>query len=415
MGTFWGPNISEVGLVFGYDTSESTRFFNGKPGTNILPFYNLRWMGTNNGYFSNGKLFESEGLIETSHIPTLGNREVKSMKIYNVYSGYGVDGNFNCCPSLFGYGDGIPVVGNTEYIYQIIYRCDSDYTHPNFMYHYEFGPSGYITEYGVFDNTKRKYLGNGWWHAWNTFTTNVNATTISCGMWYYQYNVIDKVSLAGASVSLGNSVRQPKQILEPAETLLTTNSILELTKTNVIDVSNVSFNSIGQPTFDGTNDYINLVDFNIFNGSLSFSVELIFNITAFNGACVPISFFGENLLMYTFGDGLPTEVLGFRGYINNTWVTPVYTPVLTTNKYYHVITTYSPVSGFNLYLNGINVSSNSLVGTVTTYPAQNSIGSLGNNTRFFNGSIPVLRIYSRQLSLLEGQQNYNAYKNRFNI
>jgi hypothetical protein len=129
---YTGPNISKSGMIFGVDMGVN-RYTNGKSGTNITNGINLRWSGSNNGYFQNGKLFESSGYTETVNIPTIGIREVKCMNIYNVYSGYGTDGNYNCCPSFFSYGDSLSVSPSTTYSYQIIYKCETGYTHPNYM------------------------------------------------------------------------------------------------------------------------------------------------------------------------------------------------------------------------------------------------------------------------------------------
>jgi len=260
MATKSGPNIiRDDSLVFGFESNQrSNRFFPGKPGTNITTGVNLRWVGANNSYFSNGKLFETSGYTENVFIPTLGRQTVKCMNIYNVYTGYGTDGNYNCCPSLFEYGNGITVTGGTTYTYQIVYKCDSGYTHPNFMYHYEYGPSGYITEFGVHDDSKRTHLGGGWYHAWNTFTANASATYINTGMWYYQYNVKDKVSVAAVSITTGSEIRTPQQLIPSNTTRSNTQGLIDLKKSNSLDVSNLTFTSTGKLVMDGTNDYLTI-------------------------------------------------------------------------------------------------------------------------------------------------------------
>ena len=37
------------------------------------------------------------------------------------------------------------------------------------------------------------------------------------------------------------------------------------------------------------------------------------------------------------------------------------------------------------------------------------------NRRYVNGKIPITRIYNRALSAQEVKQNFNAYKDRFNM
>ena len=99
-----GQGFSKVvtsGSVFHYDTGDMINSFKGKPGTNLLVGPNKVFNGYSITNYSNGKLFETNGYEETVNIPALGNRTVQSVEIYNVYSGYGDDGNFNCCPTLF--------------------------------------------------------------------------------------------------------------------------------------------------------------------------------------------------------------------------------------------------------------------------------------------------------------------------
>ena len=60
--------------------------------------------------------------------------------------------------------------------------------------------------------------------------------------------------------------------------------------------------------------------------------------------------------------------------------------------------------------------------TVGNYIGSNGldIGKSSNNMQgweasYFNGVIPICKIYNRTLSSAEIQQNYNSYKTRFNI
>jgi hypothetical protein len=415
---YTGPNISRDGLLFGTDMG-TNRFFKGKPGSNLTSGVNLAWNGSNNGYYQNGKLFESSGYTETVNIPTLGVREVKSMNIYNVYSGYGVDGNFNCCPNLFGYGGGITVAGSTTYTYQIIYKCETGYTHPNFMYQYQYGNSGYITEFGVHDNSKRVHLGDGWYHAWNTFTTNASATYINTGLWYYQYNVKDKVSIASISISLGADVRSATELIPSNTTRSNTDSLVDQLRRATIDVTNASYDSNGRVTFDGTNDYVSISPVPLSSGQAVYSIEAVFRTTTTKTQVI----WEQNSSGVTQHQRacmilLSSGVGGFNGQSNDFHSSVPY----STNTWYHWVITVDKNAGTNpikIYVNGSLYTQGNSSGSASNL----SVGTHGSaigyklnaNDEYFAGQIPVVRVYNRLLQPEEINLNFSGYKRRFGI
>lgn len=416
---YTGPNISKDGVVFAVDSGVH-RYYKGKPGTNITSAINLAWNGSNNGYYQNGKLFESSGFTETVNIPTIGTREVKSMNIYNVYSGYGVDGNFNCCPSLFNYG-GISVSPGTTYAYQIIYKSDSEYTHPNFMYHYEFTSNGgsYITEYGVHDTSKRVHLGDGWYHAWNTFTTNGSCTYITTGLWYYNYNVRDKVSVAAISITQGSEIYPAQQLIPSNTTRSSTDSLVDQARKATINVANASYNSNGQVIYDGTNDYVSISPVPLSSGQSVYSIEAVFKTTATKTQVI----WEQNSSSVTQHQRacmilLSSGVGGFNGQSNDFHSSVPY----STNTWYHWVITLDKNAGSNpikIYVNGsLYVQGNSSGGAsnlnVGTHGS--AIGyKLNANDEYFAGEIPLVRVYNRIITPEEVSLNFAGYKRRFNI
>jgi hypothetical protein len=328
-------------------------------------------------------------------------REVQSVDIYNVYDGYGNDGNYNCCVNLFAYTGGwnsYIYTPGTTYTYQIIYKCDSGYTGPNFMYHYEYDVNGnYITEYGVHDNNKREHLGGGWYHAWNTFNTNGAAVRGYTGLWYYYYNVRDKVSVAAVSIAPGNTIRPARQLIPSNTTRSATDALKPLAGNATLDLSNVSFDSNGQMYFDGTNDYIDL-GYAPFSGTGDFTIDTVYTL--------------NTLDTHTIIGNYPASSLQFMGryglYINGACYFPSY---LGAGTYHATATRESGVC--KLYLNGV------LVNTVSN---GNNIGSnsfvMGKNTssgEVLNGQVPIMKLYNRALTQAEIQQSYNKYKTRFNL
>jgi hypothetical protein len=415
---YTGPNISRSGLLFGVDMG-TNRFFKGKHGSNLTTGVNLRWSGSNNGYYSNGKLFESSGYTETVNIPIIGTREVRSMNIYNVYSGYGTDGNYNCCPSLFGYGDGITVIGGTTYTYQIIYKCDTGYTHPNYMYQYQYGNSGYITEFGSHDDSKRIHLGDGWYHAWNTFTTNASCTYLNTGMWYYQYNVKDKVSVAVISITLGSDIRSATELISSNTTRTATDVLVDQLRKTTFDVTNASYNSSGQISFDGTNDYVSISPVPLTSGQAIYSIEAVFRTTTTKTQVI----WEQNSSSVTQHQRacmilLSSGVGGFNGQSNDFHSSVPY----SINTWYHWVITIDKNAGSNpikIYVNGSLYTQGNSSGSASNLNVGthgSAIGyKLNANDEYFAGQIPVVKVYNRLLDPGEVSLNFAAYKRRFNI
>lgn len=415
---------SSNGLVFAFDAADMVNSFKGKPGTNVLNGIFRIYDGYSLTTYSNGKLFETNGYTEVVNIPTLGPTTVESVEIYNVYSGYGDDGNFNCCPSLFRYHNSwrsILLQGNTNYTYEIVYKCDSGYTHPNFMYHYEYRSDGtYNTEFGVHDNSRRTELGDGWYHAWGSFTTQPTTADGSFGLWYYNYNTKDKVSIAKISLQEGLSVVPPKQLITPNTTRSTTTSLLNLAVDRTIDATNLSYSSTGEMMFDGVDDRLYIgnstnylpLEYHTFEAyvktpGLGAGMNScgIFGLTY--GIIVQI-LSGGVISYYAYNtDNSPT---GYLFVLESTGIN------LFDNNWHHIVCTRS-AHNVNIYIDGVlNVTAaNGGVwsGTNTWANMEALVGDNPNNVGYkFNGKINIAKIYNRALEATEVLQNYRHYKNR---
>ena len=414
--------IVTSGLVFAYDALDYRNSYKGAPGQNFAggPYYGA---GVNLTTFENNKIYRSNGYKETVFIPTIGFREVDSMEIYNEYDGYGTNGNYNCCPNIFSYTVngwmGFPWLPNTTYTYQIIYKSQTGYTNPNYMYHYEYrADSSYITEYGVHTEGQRTHLGDGWYHAWNTFTTHPEANKGYCGMWHYEYYGRNKVSVAAVSIVPGTIIRPPLQFIDENTTRSSTESLYDLTGNATLSLANISFNSTGAMVFDGTDDYIDVpaASWNILT---SHTLEGIFKA---NGA--PAS--GFHVLFQKEGGYSGGAVYGLRATPNS----QIYAMIcydnqaasqntlgssfaMQDNTWYHIIATFDSSYNWKLYINGVLQNQT----TLTNNPYQNSSAiTIGQGDgRKTNGELPVMKIYNRALTEAEVLQNYRHYKSRYNI
>jgi hypothetical protein len=360
--------------------------FIGAPKTNLLSSYG-RTYGN-----QSSSVFKTQYYSRDVFVPTLGIRTVETIETYNDYGG----GSGVCCQQAWSLG-GSGVSGSTQYAYSIIYRSSSGYTHPNFMYRYEYGASGYITEGGLHNDGNRTHLGDGWYHAWGNLTTQPGTTTMYFYFYMYEYATYNTIDIAGVMFTQGPEILRPRQFIPFGTTRTVNQSLLDLTGNRTINTANVSFNSTGQMIFDGTDDYIDLGTAP-FTGTSDFSIETVYTL--------------DTLDTHTIVGNYPASSLQFMGryglYISGSCYFPSY---LGPGTYYAAATRESGIC--RLYLNGV---------LVTQVSNNNSIGSnsfiMGKNTsngERLTGKVPVLKLYNRALTSSEIDQNYRHYKTRFNL
>jgi hypothetical protein len=192
-----------------------------------------------------------------------------------------------------------------------------------------------------------------------------------------------------------------------------TASLIDLKRTTNIDVSNVSFDSTGQPTWDGTDDEINT---GITTQLTDFSCVVIFknNNSASWGRLVD--------KQYTTGFFISSYYASYgSGYVGGGVIEPS-SPhgqalQYDTSKYNYFVLTRSG-STHTVYLNG---STNKLQKTngssATLSSSEMAIGAWNGSTssQRHTGEIPVVKLYNKELTAAEVQQDFESYKNRFDI
>ena len=196
-----------------------------------------------------------------------------------------------------------------------------------------------------------------------------------------------------------------------------TASLIDLTRTVNVDVSNVSFDSTGQPDFDGTDDRIvsstgiNLSSYTslTYEGVVK-AVGLASHDRWFSGTSGS-TFHNPDLAIST--NGQLRYIFANSGI--GSWIVPSGLTIDTT-KFSHLVYTFTNTGVVRIYVNGTQ-----------QYTATHSSATFPNGSRFMtgmrfdnngegvDGSIPIAKVYSRALTAAEVMQNYKAYKNRFNI
>ena len=202
-----------------------------------------------------------------------------------------------------------------------------------------------------------------------------------------------------------------------------TQGLLPIVGNSTINLSNVSFDSNAQMTFDGTDDKIDVSYYSQVNNSLSRSWEVIVRPTA-NLSYAGI--FGNKL-----GYGCSFYCNGgiylwdgnwvFNWYDNSSYqFLYSYSPP-SVNSYTHIVGTYDATDQKpRIYVNG-ELKATYGSSTNMNYGGETYVIDIGWNSKdgglhYFQGQIPITKYYQgKALSSSEVKQNYNKYKTRFNL
>lgn len=409
------PSIVTNGLVMCLDGA-NYKSFKGTPATNILN--SIAFQQAN----QNGAFYKVTNGTETVYIPSLGYVSSKYVDFYNDYGG----GSGACCPNLFSYGTGLAVSPSTTYTYSIIYKTTTGYSHPNYMYRYEYNSGGgYVTESGVHSTSNRTSLGDNWWFAWGQFTTQATTATLNTYLFHYEYATQNRVYVYKAALYQGTYIIPPEHMLNSSEnrgaSVATGGGWADLSNNSnhgtLVNGPVYSSDNGGSLVFDGINERIDLPFTSIFDISGSITMEGFIYPTAYKTS----GGYGGMLITKTAsyyselkGDGKIRAYfygLDSPGYHDSNGTAP-----LNTWTHFAVVRNAS-TSTITIYLNG---SLDRVISPVTgniviqqTYPV--TLGSYVGSSYEYTGRISNAKIYNRALTSAEVSQNFNALRGRFGI
>lgn len=401
MSIFTSPNSVTKNLVFYYDAN-SLKSYTGPAIQNRNTQIAIVGTGTATG-------FNASGGTETVFIPGLGNTSVNYVTVQNNYTSF-TPNSTNCCPSYFQYGS-YSVSPSTLYTYGIVYKCDSGYTHPNFMYRYEYNGGTYVTEAGVHSTANRTHLGDGWWWAWGTFTTQATTNTInSSALFYYQYSQsYDKISVAKVFTAQGDYTGlHPKYWPDVNVTRAGSTSFQDITQSTSLTPANLTYNNAGVTTFNGSTSYIDCGNPTSLQISTQITIEAMVYPTSISGLG---NVFSKNANSgYRFR--LDSAAGALWWYVSGNSVQGGTTSL---NTWAHLTVTGN-AQGLAAYINGVLVASNSTAYTPTAPAGGNAyIGAYAPSTETFAGRIDYVKVYDRALTATEISQNFASVRGRYSL
>lgn len=402
------PRVVTDSLVFYYDQNNIKSYL-GPAIQNLATT-----LGYNN---SSGTGISIAGGYETVNVPQIGQANVVFSNIQNNYTAFSPN-SADCCPSPLFYSNGLVVSPSTLYTYAIVYKVDSGYTNANYMYRYEYTSNGgtYVSEAGIHNASNRIHLGDGWYWAWATFTTaaTTNWLGYNASFYYRNSNKNDKLSTAKVLIARGDLTGlHPKYWPAVNTTRSSSSAFKDLLNSSTVSATDLTYAANGAISFNGSSNYIRLNNNTALDTQTpTVEVWVKTNATTQNGFWFEKGLVNTQYSLFQEGANIQWRQRLADGTLTNLSTTTA--SFMNTSSWFHVVGTY--ISGSRkLYINGVQVNSDGQGGTLATNSGGMTIGEFGGADYRYNGSIDVVRVYSKALSAAEVQQNFNAQKGRYGI
>jgi hypothetical protein len=405
MGIHRGPNPVNDGLTFGCDTGygiadndTATRFYPGEATANIFPNPNFaNHTDVTVGTTSVIKQDFGDGRIGIQMIQA-GTSDIAGFSMGS-YSAPVSAGTYTWSSFIHSTSTGGKVKAQiTVYV--------------NGTRHWLTNSNTWTTSVTECSHLFIATVANQWHRIENQFTLPTGTlTNLQLGSFYR--------TTSNFTIKIANAQLELKSHTTPFVdgTRSSTASLIDLKRATSIDVSNVSFDSTGQPTFDNSDDRITMPNSAVFNHTSQLTIE---SWVKFDGNSADFIFEKGNVntqySLFSHGTDIVfrTWHAGDSGYQT---LSPSKTTAGITNGVWHHIVGSWDGSTKRIYVDGVDKASVSKSGALTTNSNGAAIGSFGGTSSgyYFGGDIAIVRIYDKGLSADEVKQNYNAYKNRFDV
>jgi len=183
-------------------------------------------------------------------------------------------------------------------------------------------------------------------------------------------------------------------------------------------LANTTYSSTfgGDLLFDGSSSY-GIAPENSALNSQTFTIDVIVSPASLSQNGFWFEKGTVNTQYSLFMQGSNIVFRGHTGSVVNFVVVPSAT-YMTANNWYHVVGTF--ISGQQrLYINGSQVGTGSVSGTISTNANGTSVGVYGgfsgSRSYWYNGKISSVKVYNKALTESEVKQNFNAIRQRYGI
>jgi hypothetical protein len=395
MALLHSPKIITDGLVLYYDMANDKKSFIGAPTTNLVTYPYADWTGS---AFSTAYLYDAT----SSHTFTY---------VTDVYNPINSPGVMRYFTGTTGYKFwSLRVTGLTAGTYTFSYyaRISKGPSNSNNINLNQLWRDSDVTDRTPTGDWNPTFTGD-----WRRYTVTSIITGTYFDMFIFHGGTITggyTIDLCGFQFELSSV---PTTFV--AGTRSNTQSIITLTNNNTLTANSLTYASNNTFSFNGSSNYIYGGNSSALNLTNNLTLEAWVYISSFvnyGGICTWGSDAGEQ---YNLGTTSSNTII-FSTNWPGTWYIGSST-TLSTNTWYNVVATFTG-GAWKIYING--VLNNSGTFAITVLPTvSGSWLNVGMNQpggdEFFNGQIPVAKIYNTALTATQVQQNFQALRGRYGI
>ena len=386
MGVYGGPNIADEGLVFFYDTGNG-KSYKGEPTTNLATLD-----------LSNTSVWYSEGGTKVLQSETLDG--------YPVYQFRSSGSAIYVSPIAFNQ---LTATTNDVTLSAYFKNTGSSAQTVNVFLANDFGTDSNGDPNNRSIPADRKWYRESW-------TRYAAAST---------YNQVEFRTFSDTLLISKPQVEYKKHVTPPVEgTRSVTEGLSDLVQATSFDLTDTSYTSAAELTFDGTDDEMTIAYSDAVNTNF-FTVECVAKLaTADNTHKTVICRNSDVYGSYTNGWHIGTLRNGL-GDFNNDWRVMFYgdsgyadlsdVAGAADGNYHHIVAGCDGTNVF-LYVDGVLAGStakpagNLYTSNIDIHIARNRTGN-----DHWDGDIPLVKFYNKALTSTEILNNFNGIKSRFGI
>lgn len=381
------PNVIRDGLVFSYDAA-NVRSFRGEPTTNAISSAAAMTGWTNYYRTVASSTF-------TTEFGTTGYR-------------------FNRQPSWNGIYKNFNLVSSGTYTFSAWFRYTGGSSNNN-------GATVYVSNYGGGDTVVG--VDKGIQGVWQRVSHTVSVTSPS-NVYFYLISYGGTDNGTGVPDWSTWEVTMPQIELKSYATPFVdgTRGTTNATGGGWVDLSGngnhgelvngPTYDSAngGSLVFDGSNDYISIANNTALDTQTpSVEVWVKTDATSQNGFWFEKGAVNSQYALFQEGANIT-----WRHTTNVASLTAPAASYMSTSNWAQVVGTYTS-GDRRIYVNGVQVASDSLAYTIPTNSSGIRIGSYLDGGYFYDGKIAIVRVYTKNLSSTEVLQNFEATRARFGV
>lgn len=382
----YGKSSGSESLVFAYDLKDTVNSFRGEPATNLVATIASYYGGNVSTSYANGQ-------YQTNAIVINGTDNTVPSRNYSQFSGTTTDTNSQTYWTI----QGNSVVNESNQTVSFsVYLKGSGTCHLatyNDQCCYQLGPEITLT------------------NTWTRYSITKTISTFSDYHW---------VAVRGITTSTNVFISSAQWERNSHSTPFTTSSrsntqgLLDLTGNSSVDLSNVSFDSNAQLTFDGTNDKITInctgLGVNTYNSTTEFIIQLPY----YSG--------GQRCIMSYRGNSGGDLYIGKGGngifsYYNSLSTAAYTVGYIADGAIAHVAVVCDAANNLiKHYINGSLAGSASRTGWISSNHTSFTLGyDPGGTNEYMDGKMYKFAHYNRVLTTTEISNNYLKYKRQYGL